>query len=322
MNLLLITFLLALVASFTILMLSTRTATSSKSTRKRLISIEHSLRSSDADKDESELKIAGQTVYGLHLNAFLQRFRFAKKLQVLLIQADVKMSLGFALLTCVGASLGCAMLGFVFYHAFLVEAAALVVGAACPYLMIRFIRDRRLKAFNASLPDAIDLMARSLRAGHSMDSSIELIAEQMPDPLSSEFARIYQQQRLGLLFREVMLQMGVRIPSTDLQFLITAILVQKDTGGDLTEILDRSSHVIRERIQLEGEVRTLTAQGRLTGWILTLLPIVMLALLSIVTPGYSDLLFHDPVGQELLLVGAFLIVIGGLIIRRVVDVQV
>jgi len=116
--------------------------------------------------------------------------------------------------------------------------------------------------------------------------------------------------------------MGVRIPSTDLQFLITAILVQKDTGGDLTEILDRSSHVIRERIQLEGEVRTLTAQGRLTGWILTLLPIVMLALLSIVTPGYSDLLFHDPVGQELLLVGAFLIVIGGLIIRRVVDVQV
>jgi tight adherence protein B len=183
-------------------------------------------------------------------------------------------------------------------------------------------RGRRLKAFNTALPDAIELMARSLRAGHSMNSSIELIAEQSPEPLSSEFVQVYKQQRLGLHFRDALLQMGGRIPSRDLQFLITAILVQKETGGDLTEILDRAAHVIRDRVRIEGEVRTHTAQGRLTGWILGLLPVIMLALLNIVSPGYSSVLFHDPTGQKLLYAGGVLIVLGGLIIRKIVDVQV
>jgi tight adherence protein B len=116
--------------------------------------------------------------------------------------------------------------------------------------------------------------------------------------------------------------MGVRIPSRDLQFLITAILVQKETGGDLTEILDRAAHVIRDRIRIEGEVRTHTAQGRLTGWILGLLPVILLALLNIVSPGYSSVLFHDPTGQKMLYAGGALIVLGGLVIRKIVDVQV
>ncbi len=164
-------------------------------------------------------------------------------------------------------------------------------------------RSRRLKAFNAALPDAIDLMARSLVAGHSIGSSIEMIAEQSPEPLAFEFVQVYQQQRLGLHFRDALLQMGSRIPSRDLQFLITAILVQKETGGDLTEILARAAHVIRDRVRIEGEVRTRTAQGRLTGWILGLLPVIMLVLINIVSPGYSDILFHDPLGQKLLYAG-------------------
>jgi tight adherence protein B len=182
-------------------------------------------------------------------------------------------------------------------------------------------RGRRLKAFNKSLPDAIDMMARSLRAGHSMGASIELIAEQSPEPLAAEFVQVYQEQRLGLHFRDALLHMGARVPSRDLQFLITAILVQKETGGDLTEILDRASHVIRDRVRIEGEVRTHTAQGRLTGWILGLLPIIMLVLINIVSPGYSAILFHDPTGQKLLYTGGALIILGGLIIRKIVNVQ-
>ncbi len=179
-----------------------------------------------------------------------------------------------------------------------------------------------MKAFHDALPGAIELMARSLRAGHAMGMSIEMIAEQSPEPLAGEFAQVYQQQRLGLQFRDALLQMGERVPSKDLRFLITAILVQRETGGDLTEILDRTSHVIRERIRIEGEVRTRSAQGRMTGWILGLLPLAMLALINLVSPGYSAVLFHDPVGQEILLAGAVLIAVGGLVIRRVVDVQV
>jgi tight adherence protein B len=207
-------------------------------------------------------------------------------------------------------------------HSFPLALVAMIVGVVVPYGVLRFKRGSRLKAFNTALPEAIDLMARSLRAGHSMGSSIDLVAEQSPDPLGSEFVQVFQQQRLGLQFREALLQMGSRVPSRDLQFLITAILVQKETGGDLTEILDRASHVIRERVRIEGEVRTHTAQGRLTGWILGLLPVIMLGLINIVSPGYSYVLFHDPTGQKLLYAGATLIVIGGLVIRKVVDVQV
>ena len=115
---------------------------------------------------------------------------------------------------------------------------------------------------------------------------------------------------------------ATRVPSRDLQFLITAILVQKETGGDLTEILTRASYVIRERVRIEGEVQTRTAQGRLTGWILALLPVVMLALINIASPGYSAILFHDPVGRQLLYTGGALIVVGSLIIRKIVAIQV
>ena len=148
------------------------------------------------------------------------------------------------------------------------------------------------------LADAIELIARALRAGHSMGSAIEIVAEQSAEPLGSEFAIVFQQQKFGIPFRDALLQLGDRVPSKDLHFLITAILVQKETGGDLTEMLDRTTRVIRERIRIEGEIRTYTAQGRLTGWILSCLPIVMLVLINLITPGYSHILFHDPTGAE------------------------
>jgi tight adherence protein B len=119
-----------------------------------------------------------------------------------------------------------------------------------------------------------------------------------------------------------MLAMGERIPSDDLHFFITAILVQKETGGDLTDILDRTTKLIRDRIRIQGEIRTHTAQGRLTGWILALMPVGMLLVMNVITPGYSDVLFHNWLGQRLLIGGAVLILIGGLIIRKIVDIKV
>jgi tight adherence protein B len=322
MGLTTITFLLALVLSFCILMLATRSTASSKSAQVRLTTIRHSIQAQKSGTNGADLEAEGERNYVVRLGDFLQRYSFAKKLQVLLIHADSSMSIGGIVLACAGSAAGCGLLGFLVLHTILLAGGTALVGATIPYVLLRMKRGRRLKAFNTALPDAIDLMARSLRAGHSMNSSIELIAEQSPEPLSSEFVQVYKQQRLGLHFRDALLQMGGRIPSRDLQFLITAILVQKETGGDLTEILDRAAHVIRDRVRIEGEVRTHTAQGRLTGWILGLLPVIMLALLNIVSPGYSAVLFHDPTGQKLLYAGGVLIVLGGLIIRKIVDVQV
>jgi tight adherence protein B len=322
MGLLTITFLLALTLSTTILMLGTRTAATSKSAQVRLTTIRHSIQSRKTGTSGAELEAEGERNVAARLSEVLERYAFAKKLQVLLLHANSTMSVGGIVLASAGSALGCGLLGFLFLHMPLLACAAFAVGALIPYVLLRTRRARRLKAFNTALPDAIDLMARSLRAGHSMNSSIELIAEQSPEPLASEFIQVYQQQRLGLQFRDALLQMGTRIPSRDLQFLITAILVQKETGGDLTEILDRTAHVIRDRIRIEGEVRTHTAQGRLTGWILGLLPIILLVMINIASPGYSSVLFHDPTGQKLLYAGGILILLGGLIIRKIVDVKV
>jgi tight adherence protein B len=317
-----ITFLLALVLSYSILMLGTRTTAASKSVQARLETIRHSIQAQKTGTNGVDMGADEERNFVIRLGVFLQRYQFAKKLQVLLIHADSSMSVGGIVLASAGAALGCGLLSFLLLHMVLLAGAACAAGACIPYFLLRRKRNRRLKAFNTALPDAIDLMGRSLRAGHSMNASIELIADQSPEPLSSEFVQVYKQQRLGVHFRDALLHMGARVPSRDLQFLITAILVQKETGGDLTEILDRTSHVIRDRVRIEGEVRTRTAQGRLTGWILSLLPVIILVLLNIISPGNTAILFHDPTGQKLLYAGGALILLGGLIIRKIVNVQV
>jgi len=316
-----ITFLLALALSFSILMLGTHTTASSKTIQVRLATIRRSIQAQKTGMNGVDIGADEERNFVIRLGVFLQRYQFAKKLQVLLVHANSSMSVGGIVLACAGVALGCGLLSFLFLHKVLFAGAAYAAGAWIPYFLLRMKRNRRLKAFNTALPDAIDLMGRSLRAGHSMNASIELIGEQSPEPLSSEFVQVFKQQRLGVHFRDALLHMGARVPSRDLQFLITAILVQKETGGDLMEILDRASHVIRDRVRIEGEVRTHTAQGRLTGWILGLLPIIMLVLINIVSPGYSAILFHDPTGQKLLYTGGALIILGGLIIRKIVNVQ-
>ncbi len=155
-----------------------------------------------------------------------------------------------------------------------------------------------------------------------MISSIEVVSEQSPEPLASEFGLVFQQQQFGIQFRDALLQLVDRVPSKDLQFLVTAILIQKETGGDLTEVLDRTTRIIRERIRIHGEIQTYTAQGRLTGWILSALPLVMLVIINLVTPGYSHILFYDPLGHRLLYAGGILIAIGGFVIRKIVKIEV
>jgi tight adherence protein B len=317
-----IPFSVALALSFAIALTVTRPKSSTKAARQRLETIQESIRFHQAAGYADDLETAAQVSFSHRLSLFLERYRFSKRLKQLLIHANSSMSLGSVFLSSMGVGLVCGLLCFFFVPNFVLACAAAAAASAIPCGLLRIKRGRRLKAFNLALPDAIDLMARSLLAGHSMGSSIELVAEQSPEPLSLEFVQVYQQQRLGLHFRDALLQMGSRVPSRDLQFLITAILVQKETGGDLTEILARASHVIRERVRIEGEVRTRTAQGRLTGWILALLPVILLALISIITPDYSSTLFHDPLGQRMLYAGVALIVLGSLIIRKIVDVRV
>lgn len=254
--------------------------------------------------------------------AMLERFHFGESLTLLIRHSATETSIGAVVVTSIGLAAAATLLARSFSLPLPLVCIAGCAGAGARYFTLVRKRSKRLKKFTRALPDAIELMARALRAGHSMASSIEIIAEQTPKPLSSEFAICFQQQKFGIPFRDALLEMGERVPSRDLHFLITAVLVQKETGGDLTEILDRTTVVIRERVRIEGEIRTYTAQGRLTGWILSCLPVAMLTLINVITPGYSHILFYDPLGQKLLYAGATCIGIGALIIRKIVDIKV
>jgi tight adherence protein B len=319
MTLTLITFVLALVLSFTVFMVAMRPAQTKRNMEQRLVAIREPARADAKRLDLDEARIRNYTG---QLGHYLRNYEFSKHLQAMLVHANSASSVGGVIVTSVGISLGSGLVALIFLHAWPLVAAATGLGAVVPWMLLRFKRASRLKAFNAALPEAIDLMARALRAGHSVGSLMELVAEQSPEPLAGEFLQVHQQQKFGVRFRDAVLQLGERMPSQDLHFLITAILVQRETGGDLTEILDRAAHVIRERLRILGEVRTYTAQGRLTGWILSLMPVILLALISLVTPGYSRILFNDPIGQKLLYVSAVCIAIGALIIRKIVDIKV
>lgn len=202
---------------------------------------------------------------------------------------------------------------------------ALIVGlalGALPTLVILIKRGRRLRKFEELLPDTIDLMARALRAGHTISSSIEMVASEGSEPVASEFRRVFEQQNFGLPLREAMLGLAGRVPLPDVSFLVTAILVQKETGGNLAEVLDKTAVVIRERFRLRGQLRVYTAQGRLTGWILASLPFIMFVLLNIVNPAYMRILYTDPAGRTLIYAGVVLMVVGGWVIRKVIDIKV
>jgi len=319
---LVISFVVILLLTLTITLFAMRTPANQKMAHKRLRSIGNKNKKLDAGLQPIELSQVTSPGLLDRLGEFIEHYHFAADLQQLILHSGSKSTIGAFAAVSIGLAAGAGLVAHTFNAPIPLIVVATIIGGASRYALLRFQKSKRLKAFNTALPDAIELMARALRAGHSMSSSIEVIAEQSAEPLASEFADVYQQQKFGIPFRDALLEMGVRVPSKDLHFLITAVLVQKETGGDLTEILDRTTHVIRERVRIEGEVRTYTAQGRLTGWILSLLPIIMLMLINIVSPGYSRVLFHDPLGQKMLYAGGAFIVIGAFIISKIVDIKV
>jgi tight adherence protein B len=251
--------------------------------------------------------------------ALVQRFPISQMLENRIGQADSKISVASLLLM----SLATGVAGFFLISLFVpILVVQLAVASACGFIPFAFIslkRSRRIAAFNRALPDAIDMMGRSLRAGHSMAASINIVGEQSPEPVATEFREAFRQQNFGLPLRDALWQILDHVPSQDLRVLVTGILVQKETGGNLAEILDRTSFVIRERLRIQGEIKTHTAQGRMTGWILCTLPIVMLLVINMVNPGYSNVLLDTPTGHKLIYLGLGLLTAGAVIIRQIIS---
>ena len=224
---------------------------------------------------------------------------------------------GSTILALVGAWIGSLLSDSVVFDLFL-----LVVGAAVPYVALYVQRSIRMARLESQLPDAVDLMARALRAGHPVPFAVEMVGQESPDPLAAEFKIVAEQQTLGLPLREAILNLVQRVPREDVRMLATAILVQIETGGNLAQILDKTSALMRDRIRLRGQLRIYTAQGRITGWIICFLPFILFGIISLVNPGYEKILYTDPFGRNLIYAGAAMMTLGILIIRKIINVKI
>lgn len=194
--------------------------------------------------------------------------------------------------------------------------------AGTPLLWLMFKRSRRMKAFGGQLPDALELIGRALRSGHSLAAGFDLVRQEMQDPIGKEFGRVFDEQNLGLPLDEALRGMVDRIPNLDLKFFVTAVVLQRQTGGDLAEILDKIGHLVRERFRIHGQVQALTGEGRLSGVVLLGLPPVLFLAVWHLNPDYVKVLFTDEMGTKMLVGALFMQFIGALVIRKIVNIKV
>ena len=256
------------------------------------------------------------------VNNLLLRWTWPTRLQNLIAQAGMQMKPGkLLLISAVVGLIGTEATELIYGNVFL----AILVGIPCLFLPLFYVlirRSRRLAAFERQFPEVIDLLARSVRAGHSFTSGMEIIAQDLPAPVSIEFRTTFDEQRFGLPLRDALFGLCNRVPLIDVRLFVIALLVQKETGGNLVEILQNLAHVIRERFRIAGEVKIRTAQGRLTAAILMALPIGMLLILRVIAPDYIKPLFTESLGRLLLIVAGSMQLFGAFVIWRIIQIKV
>jgi tight adherence protein B len=191
-----------------------------------------------------------------------------------------------------------------------------------PFAWLLNKRRQRLKKFGAQLPEALELVARALRAGHSLAAGMHVVAEEMPAPVADEFSRVYEEQKLGIPLEQSMDGMCERVPNLDLRFFVTSVAIQRQTGGDLAEILDKIGYVVRERFRILGQVKALTGEGRLSGVVLIALPFVLLLVMLWIQPAYVSALWKDPRGIKMSLFALGSQILGAYVIKKIVDIKV
>jgi tight adherence protein B len=244
-----------------------------------------------------------------------------ERVRVLVLEAGLTINVGTFLLAsfCGGAA------GF-FVGAQLLETllAALlfgILGAAVPYAYVRFKRSVRLRAFEEQFPEAMDLISRALRAGHAFTTGIGMVADEIPAPVGSEFRRLYDQQNFGMSLPEAMREMASRVPVLDAKFFVTAVLTQREAGGNLSEVLDNLASVMRDRFKLRRQIRVVSAHGRISAFVLCALPPVLAVLMFMISPHLMSVLTTDPVGVRLVLIALVLQVVGTVMIARMVKIE-
>jgi tight adherence protein B len=262
------------------------------------------------------------------LDNLLRRSSRISNLQPFLEQADLKIRAGNILVLCLFSAVAMAIIGYILAgslppnQALLFAAVGLVVGGFVPYSYASYRRNKRFQKFEELFPEAIDTLARAVRAGHAFTTALELIANELSEPVASEFRKLFEEQKFGLPVRDALMNLAERMPLVDVKFFVTAVMLQRETGGNLAEILDNLSYVIRERFKIMRQVRVYTAQGRLTMLLLMGLPPVIVVTMLTTSPAFIHPLFADPIGHVLVVAGIVLQTLGYFVIRKIIQIRV
>jgi tight adherence protein B len=255
-------------------------------------------------------------------DTFLRRSARVSAMQDALIQAGMKFRAGNFLLLCILCGVVAGLLTVLFTKNPAIGWVALVIGTFLPYSVVSYRRQKRFEKFEELFPEAIDTLARAVRAGHAFTTALEMISTEVAEPLASEFRQLFEEQKYGMPVRDALLNLTERMPLVDVKFFVTAVMLQRETGGNLAEILDNLSYVIRERFKIQRQVRVHTAQGRITMALLMGMPPTVVAILLVYSPEFVHPLFYDPIGHALLVISLALQTTGYFVIRRIIKIQV
>ena len=256
------------------------------------------------------------------LHRLMLQWSWSSKLQDYLMQSGLAIKPAKLVLMSAVLGLGSYLVSSYFLPHFYIALPIAAVAASIPFFAVMVKRRMRLRKFEEHFPEALDLLGRAVRAGHAFTTGLEMISKESPEPLAGEFRTTFEEQNFGLPLRDALLNMTERVPIIDVRFFVTALLIQKETGGNLAEILDGLARVIRDRFRIYREVRVRTAQGRLTAGILIALPIFMMLILSVLNPKYIGVLFTDPKGPVVLIIAAVMQLIGSAILWKIIHFEV
>ena len=240
----------------------------------------------------------------------------------LIEQSGVTTTPSAIMLCCLLAGVVTGVIGLVFLHRVIFALVLSIIGGVVPILWLKHKRTARLKRFEEQFPDALDLVSRALRAGHAFQTAMGMVAEELPAPVGIEFKKAFEQQNFGLPLREVLDSMAERVPILDVKFFSTAVTIQRETGGNLAEILDNLAHVVRERFKILRQVRVHTAHGRFTGYVLLALPAALAVALMFINPEHMKLLFTERMGQTMIIGAIVMQSIGYIWIRQIIKIEV
>jgi tight adherence protein B len=240
----------------------------------------------------------------------------------LIEQSGVRTTPGQVILVSIGAAGVLGFVGALLIRPSWVAIITAALGLIAPVMVLKRKRSVRLRKFEEMFPEALDLLSRAVKAGHAFQTAMNMAAEELPDPVGPEFRKTFDQQNFGLPLRDALDAMAVRIPIIDVKFFVTAVLIQRETGGNLSEILDNLSHVVRERFKVLRQVRVHTAHGRFTGWVLLALPATLALVMAYINPEHMQLLFRESMGRTMLMVAIVMQTIGYFWIKRVIKIEV